>query len=269
MELAGSHAIVTGGSRGIGLATAHALLARGARVSLVARDAAVLARAAAELGDEARGVETAAADVADREALVTALAALTSAAGPCDVLVTSAGISRPGYFQELDDQTFRDLMEVNYFGTLHAIRAVVPSMIARGRGSIVGVSSAAGLLGVFGYTAYSPTKFAVRGLLESLRAELAPQGIHVGCCYPPDVDTEMLANEAAYKPAETEAISGTIRPIPAERVARAIVRGIERRRFTITADVQTALVGRLAPLGEELVSTILDRIAARARRPDA
>lgn len=265
MKLEGSHAIVTGGSRGIGLATARLFAERGARVSLVARDPSVLARAAGELGGEAGGVHVAPADVADRRALEAAFATLTTAAGPCDVLVTSAGLSRPGYFGELDEQVFRELMEANYFGTLHAIRAVLPGMVARRRGSIVGVSSAAGLLGVFGFTAYSPTKFAVRGLLESLRAEAAPHGVHVGCCYPPDVDTDMLAREAAYKPAETEAISASIRPIAPEQVARAIVRGIERRRFTITADVQTALLARLAPLAEGTVRRMLDRIAARAR----
>jgi len=266
MRISGTHALVTGGSRGIGLATAQALLERGARVSLLARDAEVLARAVASLGGEAAGVRGAAADVADREALEAACARLAEAAGPCDVLVTSAGLSRPGYFRELPERVFRELMEVNYFGTLHAIRAVLPGMVERRRGSIVGVSSAAGLLGVFGFTAYAPTKFAVRGLLESLRAELVPHGVHVGCCYPPDVDTEMLAREAEFKPRETEAISGTIAPLPAERVAHAIVRGIERERFTITADVQTALLGRLAPLGEELVRTVLDRIAARAAK---
>jgi 3-dehydrosphinganine reductase len=267
MRLGGTHAIITGGSRGIGLATARALQQRGARVSLVARDGEVLARASAELGGEAHGVRTAPADVADREALAAAFATLTAEAGPCDVLVTAAGISRPGYFQELENGIFRDLMDVNYFGTLHAVREVVPGMVERSRGSIVGVSSAAGLLGVFGFTAYSATKFAVRGLLEALRAEMVLCGVHVGCCYPPDVATEMLEREAAYKPAETEAISGTIRPLASEQVASAIVRGIERERFTITADVKTALLGRLAPLGEEIVRKVLDRIAARAQPP--
>jgi len=268
MKLGETHAIITGGSRGIGLATARAFQERGARGSLVARDAAALGEAVSELGGEPGGVRGAAADVADREGLDAAFATLTAAAGPCDVLVTSAGLSRPGHFQELDASTFRDLMEVNYFGTLYAIQAVVPGMVERRRGSIVGVSSAAGLLGVFGFTAYTPTKFAVRGLLESLRGELAPHGVHVGRCYPPDVDTEMLEREAQYKPAETEAISGTIQPLSPEQIAGAIVRGIERERFTITADLQTALLGRLAPLGEGIVHRVLDRIAARAR-PDS
>ena len=93
-------------------------------------------------------------------------------------------------------------------------------MIERRRGSIVGVSSAAGLVGVFGYTAYAPTKFAVRGFLETLRGELAPYGIHVGCSFPPDTDTPQLADENRYKPKETKAISGTIKPLSAERVAQ-------------------------------------------------
>ena len=86
-------------------------------------------------------------------------------------------------------------------------------MIERRRGSFVGVSSAAGLVGVFGYTAYAPTKFAVRGFLESLRGELLPYGIHVGCSFPPDTDTPQLEDENRYKPKETKAISGTIKPL--------------------------------------------------------
>ena len=109
--------------------------------------------------------------------------------------------------QDLEPELFRQLMDVNYFGTVNVVRAVVPSMIERRRGSIVGVSSAAGLVGVFGYSAYTPTKFAVRGFLETLRAELAPYGIHVGCSFPPDTDTPQLADEEQYKPKETKAIA--------------------------------------------------------------
>jgi 3-dehydrosphinganine reductase len=150
-------------------------------------------------------------------------------------------------------------MEINYFGTLHAIEAVVPSMIDRGTGSIVGVSSAAGLIGIFGYTAYTPTKFAVRGLLESLRAELAPRGIHVGCVFPPDVDTPQLEYESQFKPPETQAISGTIKPLAADTVAIAIVRGIEQERFVIAPDAQTKLLARAAGLLGGLLNRTFDR----------
>ncbi len=112
--------------------------------------------------------------------------------GPVDVLLTSAGGAHPGYFGELDDAVFRAQMDVDYFGTLHAVRAVVPSMTERGRGHLVLVSSTAALVGVFGYSAYAPAKYAVRGLAETLRPELAPAGIVVACAYPPDTRTPGL-----------------------------------------------------------------------------
>ncbi|HEX7444311.1 MAG TPA: SDR family NAD(P)-dependent oxidoreductase, partial [Acidimicrobiales bacterium] len=185
----GRHAVVTGGSSGIGLATAHALGARGARVTIVARRPELLEAAVEELS--AAGIDAASAslDVADREAVAAVLAGLSAERGPVDILVCSAGVARPGHFRELDDDVFREMMDVDYFGTLWPIRAVVPAMVERGSGSIVGISSDAGLVGVFGYTAYGAAKFAVRGLLEALRAEMVPHGVHVGCCFPPDVDT--------------------------------------------------------------------------------
>ena len=267
MKLDGTHAIVTGGSSGIGLAAAAELAARGAHVSLVARDVERLDAAAAGLRARGADVRTASADVADAQAVAASFRRLVDEAGPCDVLVTSAGVTRPGHFMELDDSEFRRQMEINYFGTLHCIRQVVPSMVERHRGSIVGVSSAAGLVGVFGYTAYAPTKFAVRGLLESLRGELAPRGVHVACVYPPDVDTPMLADEEQYKPAETKAISGTIKPIEASVVARAIVRGIERERFVVVADAQTRLLARAAGLLGGTLHGMMDRKAAKAGSP--
>jgi 3-dehydrosphinganine reductase len=139
-------------------------------------------------------------------------------------------------------------MEVNYFGTLQAIRSVSPSMMERRQGTIVGVSSAAGLLGVFGYTAYSPTKFAVRGLLECLRAEMTPYNVGVHCVFAGDVDTPQLEYENKIKPPETAAVSGTISVLPPDRVAQAIVKGISRRRFAITPDGQTRVLAKSVSL---------------------
>ncbi|MCU1455366.1 MAG: Short-chain dehydrogenase [Acidimicrobiales bacterium] len=258
-RLFGAHAVITGGSSGIGLATAHALAARGASVSLVARDPERLAAAAAELTAAGATVRTASVDVADGDALRTALDELVGAAGPCDVLITSAGQARPGHFLQLDDDVFRRMVEVDYFGTLYAIRAVAPAMVERHRGSIVAISSAAGLVGIYGYTAYAPAKFAVRGLCEALRDELRPAGVHVACVFPPDVDTPQLAEENRWKPAETAAISGTIRPLPASQVADAIVRAIERERFAVYPDRPTAVLAALAPLAAPLVRRLIDR----------
>jgi len=258
----GVHAVITGGSSGIGLATARLLVARGATVSLVARDGERLAAAARELRGQGGTVHTRTADVSDRTAVCAALDDLVSAAGPCDVLVTSAGLARPGRFLELPDEVFRQMIEVDYFGTLYPVRHVASGMVARGRGSIVAVSSAAGLLGIYGYSAYGPAKFAVRGLMESVRAELTPHGVHVGVVYPPDVDTPQLAEENLWKPAETHAVSGTIRPLAPDTVARAIVAGIERRRFVICPDAGTRALARFGSVLSPALNRVFDRRVA-------
>ena len=261
-KLPDSHVVITGGSSGIGLETARAAVARGARVSLIARDAERLAAAASDVGATA----TACADVARPDELRPAIDEVVGKGGPCDVLITSAGSSHPGYFERLDDAVFRDQMDVDYFGTLHAIRAVVPSMIERQRGHVVTISSTAGLIGVFGYTAYGPAKFAVRGLTETLRSELAPYGIVVACAYPPDTRTPGFDAENALKPPETERISAAIKPREAVHVAKAIVAGIEKDRLVITADVQTAALARAAGLLGPYVRRTMDRQVRRVRR---
>jgi 3-dehydrosphinganine reductase len=266
VDLTKAHAIITGGSSGIGRAVARQLAARGARLSLLARRQDLLDETAGELRAAGHQVETASVDVADRDAVTAAVDRVCGVLGPCDVLVTSAGMVEPGYFSALPDEVFGQTMDVDYFGTLWPIRAVVPSMVERRSGSIVGVSSGAGLVGVFGYSAYSPAKFAVRGLLEVLRCELAPYGVRVGCACPPDTDTPQLAYENQIKPPETAAISGAIKPLSAERVARSIVRGIERERFLITADAQTKLLARLTGLAPGLLQGMFDRTVRKAQR---
>ncbi|MBX3287327.1 MAG: SDR family oxidoreductase, partial [Actinobacteria bacterium] len=263
----GAHVVVTGGSSGIGEAVAREAAARGARLTLVARGAERLEAAASAIRSSRPGTEVgvAAVDVSDREAIHHALEQAAGERGEVEVLVTSAGITRPGRFLELDDDVFRSMVEVDYFGTLWPVRAVAPAMAARGHGSIVGVSSAAGLVGVYGYSAYGAAKFAVRGLFGSLRTELAPHGVHVGCAFPPDVDTPMLAEEEAFKPAETKAIAGSIEPLSAERVAAAIVAGIERRRPEIYADAQTRALARTVATAPAVYRRLFDR---RVRRTD-
>lgn len=255
--------LITGGSSGIGLATAVLAARGGARVSLVARDRRRLDAAAALVG---AGALTAVADVTDPAAVVAAVASTTAQHGPVDVLVTSAGSAHPGYFTELDAGVFREQMEVDYFGTLHAVRAVVPRMVDRGRGHLVLVSSTAGLIGVFGYSAYAPAKYAVRGLAETLRPELVHHGITVTCVYPPDTLTPGFDAENALKPPETVKISEAISPRPAEHVAKAIVKGIEKDRLVITADAQTAALARAAGLLGPYVRATMDRTVRKVRR---
>jgi 3-dehydrosphinganine reductase len=261
-----AHVLVTGGTSGIGLAFVHRVLDLGARVSVLAQHDEHFGVADAELRARRAEYDLQQADVADRAQVDAAVARATESFGPCDVLLTCAGIAHPGYFERLEDDIFRRTMEVDYFGTLYAMRAVVPSMMERRAGSVVGISSAAGLVGIFGYTPYAPAKFAVRGLLEALRCELEPYGVHVGCVCPPDTRTPQLDYENRFKPDETRAISGQIKPISADRVAAAIVEGIERRHFLITVDWQTRLLARTAGLLQGTYFASFDRRVRKARQ---
>jgi 3-dehydrosphinganine reductase len=272
-SLAGAHVLITGGSAGIGLEVARAALAKGAHVSIVARDTERLAGAEdaleREVGDPAR-VAAEPADVTDPESLARALPLLTAQLGPVDVLVANAGAAVPGHFEQLPLDVFRSQMDLNYFGVLHAVQAVLPSMIERRSGHLVLVSSAAGLVGVYGYSAYSPTKFAVRGLAETLRAELRPFGILAACAYPPDTDTPGLARENETKPAATVSFSASIKVRSSAVVAKAIVRGIEKDKLTITADPSTAFVARASGLIGPYLRRTMDRHVRRAGHgPDA
>ncbi len=257
------HAIVTGGSSGIGLAFVRRLAGRGDRVSVLALDDADLAALAAS--PPSMAVHAYAVDVSDRDAVTAAVAAAEEAHGPCDLLVTCAGIVTPGRFWELPDHEFTRHMDVNYFGTVWPVRAVVPGMIQRRSGSIVMISSFAGLLGVYGYGAYTPSKFAVRGLAETLRMELKPHGVHVAAVYPSDVDTPMLAAENKLKPPETAAVSGNAKTQTPDQVVDAILRGIRRKQATILCDRSSALLAELAGAAPPVARMVLDRSVAKAQ----
>lgn len=271
MDYHGTHAMVTGGSSGIGRAVVGRLIDRGARTSIVALPDADLIAVASEYA-ESGAVTTHGADVGDESQVQAAVAEAVEHHGPCDLLITSAGIARPGHFLELAGDQFERQMRINYFGTLYAIQAVAPSMIERRRGGIVAISSAAGLLGVFGYAAYGPTKYAVRGLCDVLRTEFKPHGVYIGCVFPTDVDTPQFAGEQPYLPAETKAISGTVKPISADKVADAILRGIDRRRANIFTDPTTTVLDRIVRVAPGLAQRWLDRrvasVAERQRQPE-
>jgi 3-dehydrosphinganine reductase len=266
MDWRNLHSVVTGGSSGIGRALVDRLARRGGRVSVVALDDEDLERVASDHAHREGAVTVHAADVGDEAQVRAAIDEAVAAHGPCDLLITSAGITRPGRFLELPDGEFEREMSVNYFGTLHAIRAVAPSMMNRHTGTIVAISSAAGLLGVYGYSAYGASKYAVRGLCDVLRTEMKPHGVHVACTFPTDVDTPMFAGEQAYLPEETRAISGSITPISPEKVAGAVLRGVERRSVYIFADPSTRALDALVRIAPGTTRWWLDRKVARSRR---
>ncbi len=260
----GAHVIVTGGSKGIGEAIADAAGRAGARVSLIARDASVLRQTAERLG-----AHWAAADVADEAAVAEAIAGLEAAHGPCDILVCVAGVSLPGRFLEVPTAELERQMQVNYFGTVYAVRAVLPGMVARRRGHVLLTSSTAGLIGVVGLAGYAATKFALVGLASSLRYEVEPAGVVVSVAFPPDTDTPGFEAENLRKPVETAAVSGTITLMSAEAVARAVIDGVRRGKARITADPMTRILTVAASTVEPVVRPFMARTIRKAIRDEA
>ena len=148
------HALITGGSSGIGKALASKLAAEGYDVSLIARRHQLLAEAAEEVGrhrqSASQRVAFYPADVSNQFQAETAVKRAIAKLGPPDMVVVSAGVSEPGYFAELATDVFERAMAVNYFGTLYVVRAALETMCARKQGEIVFVSSGAALMGIFG-----------------------------------------------------------------------------------------------------------------------
>lgn len=261
------HVIITGGSSGIGKATAILLARQGANISIIARDVNKLKAARQEIETarprEEQKVFTASADVSIRAEIATAIETAIDCLGVPDILITSVGIARPGYVEEIPLEVYERAMAINYFGSLYSLKAVLPAMERQNKGHIVLISSGAGLIGIYGYSAYSPSKFALRGLAESLRGELKPKGIHISIVYPPNTDTPQLVEENKTKPTETKMIEGTAKTWSAEGVARAIVRGINRQSFAITPGWEMNYLNRFHSLLTPALNWYFDRIVTR------
>lgn len=264
------HVVITGGSSGIGKATAEIYAAKGADISIIARRVEGLEAAKSDIDRARNGAEGRtfiySADVSDRAAITTAIDQATAAAGVADILITSSGMAVPGYFENIPEDSFERHMQVNYFGTLWAIRAALPGMRARGSGQIVLVSSGAGLIGIFGYTNYSPTKFALRGLAESLVGEVKRNGVAVSIVYPPDTDTPQLHAENETKPEETKAMTATAKMWTAQGVAEIIVKGIEKRKFCIGPGWEMTWLARLHSMIRPVLFWEFDRLARKVRK---
>lgn len=232
----GKHAIVTGGSSGIGLATAELLASRGADVTVVARDTERLeaAREAVAVARKspAQRIDAIAGDVSSLPGAAAIAEQALADDRSCDLLVNCAGIIIPGYFEAMPAEDFERCMD-SWRGCVWMSKAIAPGMMARGTGHIVNVSSLAGFMGIFGYTAYSSAKYAVMGFSEALRSELRPHGVGVSVVCPPDTDTPGLAFEKSLRPLETDKVSGNIAAVAPSIVAHALVNGVERGRYLI------------------------------------
>jgi 3-dehydrosphinganine reductase len=262
-------ALIAGGSSGIGLATARQLVEAGAYVWILGRRQSLLdAAMSGDAGGRGRLCGAICADVSNWEQVQAAVEQVTAAASVPDLVVNSAGVTRPGYFQELNLEIFHELMEINYFGAVHLVKAVLPGMKSRRSGTIVNISSLAGHMGLMGYTAYSGSKFALAGFSDALRPELKAMGIQLSIVLPPDTDTPQLAYEKQYKPQEARELAGMAGVMQPEEVARILLEETAKGRYLILPGLESKFWYRAISLGEGLglLYPILDWLIGRAQK---
>jgi 3-dehydrosphinganine reductase len=269
IDYANKLVLITGGSSGIGFALAKQLVTEGAHVFILARDKHRLASAVETLQQLAKPdqkIGSIQLDVTKSKELEAPLTKWIEKQGTPDLLVNSAGVAHPGYFQELATEIFQWMMDVNYFGMVNVTKVIIPYMIARGSGQVVNISSEAGFIGVFGYTAYGASKYAVRGFTDALRAEMKPLGVNLSIVFPPDTQTPQLEYEQQFKPAETKAIAGSSTVMTPEKVASIVIRNIKHNRYLIIPGFEGKVFYRLTSILKHSTYPIMDMLVRSAQK---
>lgn len=239
--LQGKKCFITGAASGIGRATAIACAARGAELLLTDINAEGLDGAVAAIrATGGRVLAHRALDVADLDAVRAFADEIHAAHGSVDIVMNVAGISVWGAVEDLEHRHWRKAVEVDLMGPIHVIEAFVPRMIKAGKGgTLVNVSSAAGLFGLPAHAAYSAAKFGLRGISEVLRFDLEPHGIHVCLVCPGAVDTGLvetveIVGVVPSKPELARLREGfRRRSVTPEVAAAAILRGIDRKEYLV------------------------------------
>lgn len=238
-SFAGMNVLITGGSSGIGFALAQRFKTSGAHVWILARDENKLIASSESLGlDQDQNYFI--TDVSNFSEFADVLQYFSSRNLHLDVLINSAGVTQPGEFEFMEMDLFHWMMDINYFGTVNAIKALLP-LLQKGS-TIVNISSMAAILGVYGYTAYGASKYAVRGFTDALRSELKLAGIFVSIVFPPDTKTPQLDYDNRFKPKITKELSSTTGVMSADKVAHEIIYGIERHKYIIIPGIESKLI---------------------------
>jgi len=249
---------IIGASSGIGLELARLMDAGGANVAVSARSGDVLREVAAT----GRSMSAHPVDIADFAAVAACATSIEKDVGPIDLAVLSAGAWSLMEADQLDMTAVRHGVMVNYMGAMHALDALIPRMLARGRGHIAIVASVAGYRGLPRSVAYGPTKAALINLAETLRTELEPRGIRVSLINPGFVDTPMTRDNPFPMPGLMSA--------PA--AARKILSGLERGRFEIAFPFGFATAMKILRVMPDaiyfwIIRTFVTKTGSKRKRP--
>ncbi|HJQ33514.1 MAG TPA: SDR family NAD(P)-dependent oxidoreductase [Pyrinomonadaceae bacterium] len=262
-DFEGKTVLVTGGSRGLGLVLARQFAAEGASVAICARDPQELERARRDLVARGARVFAFPCDVTERAQVRELVEVVTKRFGRVDVLVNNAGVIQVGPLETMTLEDFEQAMNVHFWGPLYTTLAVLPQMRARGEGRIVNVSSIGGKISVPHLVPYSASKFALAGLSDGLRAELAKDGVVVTSVFPGLMRTGSPRNATFKGRHRAEyawfAVSDSlpITSINAERAAAQIVRACARGQAELVITTQAQLAVKFRALFPEATSELL------------
>lgn len=228
-------ALVTGASEGIGKAICIELAKSGCHIIGISRSEQKLHDAFADIQNHTLEADQILryipCDVTDFTKVRETIEMIIADHGTPDILINCAGIARPGYIQDLKIEDYKVMMDLNYFGIVHTCKALAPHFIQKSSGWIMNTSSIAGFLGLFGYTGYSGSKFAVIGFSEALKRELKPYGIKVSVLCPPNTKTPGLEKENLIKPKEVLDTEEKAKTVSAEFVAKAALKDLSKGKF--------------------------------------
>lgn len=258
---------ITGGSSGIGLAIASELVSLGANVLLISRSIEKLSSAKELLLSTKQDVkvDSLSLDVGDNQKVNEGLKEALQSFGEPDILINCAGLAIPRKFEDIEYEQFEFIMKTNLHGVWNMTHALIPYLKAR-KGYVLNVSSIAGFIGVFGYTDYCASKFAIIGLSEALRSEYAIHGVRVSVLCPPDTDTPAFEEENKTKPAETKAISENAKLMQPEKVAKAVIKGMQKEQFLIIPGFDGKLANTVKRIAPGLVHAMLQKDIKKATK---
>lgn len=269
-RFAGRTAVLTGAASGIGEQLAHGLGLRGSDLVLIDRDAERLDAVAAAVRERHPGiaVSTKVVDLADREATAALAQEVLDEHPRIGLLINNAGVALGGRFAQLTLEEFEWVMDVNFRAPVVLTHTLLPALTAEPGGHLVNVSSLYGLIGPAGQSAYSSSKFAIRGFSEVLRHELAPLGTGVTQVHPGGIRTRVAESARVGSGVSAEEVERSrqafrsLLTYPPEKAAEEILDGVERRRTRVLIAASAKVPDVLARVLPGSYGGVLDRLTA-------